>query len=95
MKITKEELSLINFSLKTTGEAGQDGAFVGRTFLADKLKLAIDVFGKMKANTTGDEFIDGEVEFTTEEKMFVLEMIDRAWALQDGTVKISLEEKLK
>ena len=93
MQLTKQELSLLNYSLQTSGtsEAGQP---VIRNFSVGQLKMAIDIFDKLKANTKEEVFVDGELKLTTEEKTFMLGLINRPWSLEDGRVKLELEKKL-
>jgi hypothetical protein len=44
----------------------------------------------------GDVFVDGEIEFSTEEKSFILKYIDgRSFTVLDAEFVLSLKEKLK
>lgn len=98
-----KELLLINHSLKTTPEMGKgrlpSGEMVdvpkGREFRDLKeLKLAISINDKLSSCIENDMFKDGEMEFSTEEKSFLLKLIDRPWGLNEGKEYISLIDKL-
>ena len=95
MKLTKNEFGNINFALLTTGQTSQSGQNVGRTFQANELQKAIDVFSKIEKNSKDGKFVDGECDFGTDEKVFILRLLERPWSLQDGKIKIELEKKLK
>ena len=95
MKLTKEELSLLNVSVRTVYDEKQ---LRERSHPIDRIKTAVSVVEKLMGSTegTGDmrKFVDGEAEFTTSEKSYLLELIDRPWSVEMGAAYCSVAEKL-
>lgn len=103
---TAKELTLINFSLIL----GEDFKPIIIPYdklpmagmIASKMKKHtepdLDETGKQKKDANGEpmtKFIDGEIEFTTEEKSFILSKTKRGWPLADGEIAVSVENKLQ
>jgi len=95
MKTSAQELAIINYSLSTTGQVSQDGRPMPRTFPANELQRAIDLSAKIEKNVKDGAFIDGECDFSTEEKAYIIALLNRPFGLADGKIKIELEKKLK
>lgn len=106
MQIEISELSIINVVLQVKIEKSpqtQQDTMVKRTFSGlEDLKLAISIDDKIKVLTQKvveneievEKFIDGEIEFTTQEKNFLLKLLLQPWAKENGKAVISLTEKL-
>lgn len=65
MEITKEQASVINVSLQINADGSQ------RTFALGDLVKASEIMKEIMKNTVEDHFIDGEIELTAEQKVFI------------------------
>lgn len=87
---TKEEVSIIwnSLNVNSKGEA--------RTFPLAQLKDASEIVASVKAKCVNDKdaFIDGEMEFSTDQKKLIRDCSDKEWVSQVGLAVLSLREKL-
>lgn len=95
MEMTKRELGVINYAI----QMDKDGKAAQYQSLPE-LTTALSVFDKIKAcakkNDEGvEDLADGKVNFTTEEKAFILGKLDRGWTLIDGQDVLSIKKKLE
>lgn len=90
MKVTTWELWVINLVLQI------DKEWKARQFPFAKLKQALDIFEKLKVNVKEDKFIDGELKLTSEEKVFIKELLEeREFGVIDAPSVFSLIDKIK
>ena len=90
MNFTASEFGAINFSIVTTPEMKE------RTFPISELGTAISIADKLKVNVDaeGKNFVDGDVDFSTEEKSIILKLLDREFSIEQGKSVLSLKTKL-
>ncbi len=87
--MTPQELWIINFILQIDWDKA-------RVFPFDQLATAMEIFKKIKAHTKDDVFVEWEVEFTTEEKFILLELMKNIqFSVIQAEHAMSLYEKLK
>jgi hypothetical protein len=98
MKITTQQLGLVNFVLQIDKEGKS------KQFPLAELTLASDIFKEIKKCTEkkmeGEKeieiFVDGEVDITSEQKVFITKLIDeRDWTVQDSEAVFTLKALLK
>lgn len=102
MKLMAQEIALMVYSMKYTTEMTSGVTNTGvsievpkeRKFSDEELSMALPLFGKFKKCVQEDKYIDEEVDLNTEEKAFLLKLINRPWTLQDGEVYLPLKSKL-
>ena len=98
MKLSAQELGLINFSMSVGTEKNQMGQILPKTFPKLEELDALHAFKKISVCTEGEgdkkRFVDGEVQFTTAEKTLILKCLDREWGIQDLEAKVGLCDKL-
>ena len=90
MKITKEQLSIINVILQVDKEGKS------KQFGLSDLSIASDVFKEIKKLVVEDKFTDGEIELTSEQKVFITKLIDeRDWTVMDADFVFALKTLIK
>lgn len=90
MELTATQLGRINIVLQLRDD-GQ-----ARQFPLSELIIANDIYKKMKECSKDEQFIDGKVDFTSEEKVFISKLINqRNWALADAEQVFELQKLLK
>jgi len=90
MKFTPRELGAISTVLQVTSDHKP------RQFVLAELVIASAIFNKLKWATEKDEFIESEIEFTSEQNVFIKKLIeDFAWIVWDGEIVVPLIEKIK
>lgn len=102
MQITAQEIALMVYSMKYTSEMTQGVTNTGanievpkeRKFSDEELTMALPLFGKFKQCVKENQYIDGDIELNTEEKSFLLKLMNRPWTLGDGEVYLPLKSKL-
>jgi hypothetical protein len=92
MQFTKEEIKVAVYSVlvDTDGKS--------KTYGADDLPLAVNIFKAFNVCTNDDEvrsYKDGGVELSTSMKAFLLERLNREWGVGDGQYVLTLKEKLE
>jgi len=103
MIITPQELAILQYSLDfSIDEVVHEGRvyYKPRTFATiTEQKKAFDVLEKIKSAVKTDDkvsyFVETDLEFSTEEKQFILNLIDRPFVASDIAHKLSLYDKLK
>jgi hypothetical protein len=100
MIFSPEEKGLMNFSIQTDGKQ-QVGAN-GQPFYQPKqydimtLQMALDCRKKVIEGSSEDgKLSEGEVDFSTAEKSFLIKILNREWTINDGELALRLIEKLK
>jgi hypothetical protein len=74
-----EQLHIINLAIQTNEDRS------ARVYPLSELKAASDIFVKLKALWVKDNFIAGEIDFSTEEKVVILRLIkERKWTATDS-----------
>ena len=67
-----------------------------RQFPIGDLVIATAIFNKLKSSTEKDIFIESEVDFTSEEKVFISKLVNEfSFPVVDGESVASLLEKIK
>lgn len=92
MKISPQKLSIINLLLQI------DNDWKARQFPIQELSIALEIFSQIKKNVdeSGNNFIDGEITLTSEQKVFLLKLIDeRSWTVVDAEHVFDLKSLLK
>lgn len=90
MKIKANHLAIINLVLNvdTEGKA--------KNYNISDLTKASDIYKEIMKNTKDDRFIDGEVELTSEHKVFINKLVEeRSWSVQDADAVFSLKDMIK
>lgn len=103
MQFTANELGLIIFSLRTTaafqsgkGPTGEVVRVPEKRMFEDVDQLtALTIFRKLKSNCGEGAFVDGELEFSTDEKSLLLKLIKRPWGLDELEIYETLKPKLE
>ena len=89
MLLTKVQLGLINFVLQQDKEGKQ------KQYPLSELTIASDIFKELKKLVVNDLFEDGEVELTSEQKVFIIKLIDdRNWTVNDAEEVFNLKALL-
>lgn len=94
MQLSAIELGVCNVALRTTEQLGQDGRPYPRQLSIDQLEDGVAISKKLKACVQGENFIDGDVEFSTSEKVLILGFLERPWSLDLAEAVVSLKAKL-
>ena len=90
MKITTGQLAIINLVLQIDGEGK------AKQYALSELTTASDIFKEIKKCVEDDKFIDGEINLTSEQKVFLTKLIDeRTWTVNDAEVVFELKTLLK
>ena len=98
MKITSQELAVINVSISVDAEGRPKQFPMNELNLALKISEKIQKFLGKEQEEDGMKFRpfkDGQIELSTEEKSFLLTHIERSWSLQQAQAVIKLKEKLQ
>lgn len=102
MIITAQELAVIKIALDlSTDEITYEGQvyYKPRTYttIAEQ-RVALSVYNKVADSTKEEDgakiLIESEIEFSTEEKKLVLDLIERPFTITDLQYKLSLFDKL-
>jgi len=87
---SKEQLHLINLAIQTNEDKS------ARSYGISELSTANDIFQKIKKQWKDNDFVDGEIGFTTEEKVFILKLVkDRKWTAIDAEFIFSIIKTLE
>lgn len=90
MNITSSQLSIINLVLQI------DSEWKAKQFPLSELVLASDIFKEIKKNVKDDLLIDGDIELTSEQKVFITKLIDeRSWTVTDAENIFEVKKMLK
>lgn len=89
MKFTAPELGTINFMLQLDGEKA-------RVFPFSELGKALSSFKKLTECTKDDMFVEGDIEFSTEEKAMILDLMKNvSFNIGQAESALEVEKKLK
>jgi len=91
MQFTKEQFALMNVALQVTEKKE------ARVFPLGEQKDAMNIYEKLLTHVNEKEnvFMDGEEDFTTQEKALILKLIDREWDVQVLKTVFSLRDLLQ
>lgn len=90
MKITFGQLAIVNLIIQVDSEGK------AKQFALAELTTASDIFKEIKKCVKEDKFIDGEIELTSEQKVFLTKLIDeRTWMVGDSESVFELKTLLK
>tara|TARA_Y100000310_G_scaffold88896_1_gene85986 strand:- start:10606 stop:10914 length:309 start_codon:yes stop_codon:yes gene_type:complete len=101
MELTQQEIKLIDYVLQADKELSQDGTPQPRTYTIKEQTIAIGIFEKVEDVLEEDK--DGNksripelavIEFTTSEKTFLLESLNRKLAIAEARIASPLRTKL-
>lgn len=86
---TAFELWIINFAIQFQWKNPRQYALAW-------LVVASSILSKIKTSVQDDKFIDWDIDFTSEEKVFLKWLIEsEQWTANDGEAVINLLQKLK
>lgn len=95
MKFSKEEVMVIWYALHNDREGKP------KVFLLSQLKDASKIVEQVKEKCLAPEdekgnrdFLEGELEFSTDEKKLIRDVTDREWDVGAGASVLSLRDKL-
>lgn len=90
MKISAGQLAIINLVL----QIDNDGK--AKQYALSELSVANEIFTEVKKNVKEDKFVDGEIDLTSEQKVFITKLIDeRSWTVQDAEAVFDLKKLIK
>ena len=90
IKLSPAQLSIINVVLQVDGEGKAKQYPIG------ELVIASDIFKAIKQCVKDDKFVEGNINFSSEQKVFITKAIDeRSWGVVDAEVIFELKEILK
>lgn len=90
MKITVSQLSIINLVLQI------DWEWKAKQFPLSELLIASEIFKEIKKNVKDDLLIDGDIELTSEQKVFITKLIDeRSWTVTDAEHIFEIKKMIK
>ena len=98
MKINVQQLAIVSYILQLDKEGK------AKQFALAELTIASDVFKELKKCTEkkvvdgkeNEVFKDGEIELTSEQKVFITKLIDeREWTVNDADVVFELKKLIK
>lgn len=90
MKITTGQLAIVNLVLQV------DKEWKAKQYALSELTIASDIFKEIKKCVKDDKFIDGEIDLTSEQKVFITKLIDdREWTVGDADNVFDLKDLLK
>lgn len=90
MNITSSQLSIINLVLQI------DSEWKAKQFPLSELVIASEIFKEIKKNVKDDLLIDGDIELTSEQKVFITKLIDeRSWTVTDAEHIFEIKKLLK
>lgn len=90
MNITSSQLSIINLVLQI------DSEWKAKQFPLSELVIASEIFKEIKKNVKDDLLIDGDIELTSEQKVFITKLIDeRTWTVIDSEIVFEIKKLLK
>lgn len=78
MLFTKEELGAINLTIQVKSDN------TPRLYDLATRRIAESVFDKILASAVEDRYVDAELEFSTQEKAFILTCIPEKQSIADG-----------
>ena len=90
MLFTKEEAAII-WACINTDEKGN-----AKTFSLSQLKDASEILSKVKETCVDKEekFVDGDLDFTTDQKKLIRDCSDREWPATVGSLVLKVREML-
>lgn len=98
MKFKVEEINLMMFSLRTEPSKQTPQGFTARQIPVDKMKAAIAIFEQLETCIKDDNgtkvTVEGDLDFDTAEKNYLLELLKRDWTIDDGKFVMTLLDKL-
>ena len=90
MKLTAQQFGLINMVIQI------DWEWKAKQFPLSELVIASEIFKEIKKNVKDDLLIDGDIELTSEQKVFITKLInERNWTVNDSEVVFSLKDLIK
>lgn len=100
MQYLSRELALMQFVLKVKPSKQEPGKMELQTFVeVDKMKNAIGIEDKLMPHTKDEDgrkfFVDADIDLSTSEKSFLLELLKREWGIDDARTYLALKEKLE
>ena len=89
MKLTAIQHSIINLILQVDPSGEQ------KVYALGQLSMAYEIFKSIWKNIDGECFIEGEVDLSSEQKVFLTRLIEeRNWPVSDGENVLTLKELL-
>lgn len=90
MKLTAQQFGLINMVIQI------DWEWKAKQFPLSELVIASEIFKEIKKNVKDDLLIDGDIELTSEQKVFITKLIDeRSWTVTDAENIFEVKKMLK
>lgn len=89
MFFTKEEVAAVHKTIQVTEEG------TARTYDLSTRRTAESVYDKIMATVQDDMYVDTELEFTTQEKSFIITCLPKKMTIQDGKVLDPLLNKIQ
>ena len=90
VKLSPAQLSIINVILQVDGEGK------AKQYPLSELTVASEIFKAIKQCVKEDKFVEGKLNFTSEQKVFITKQIDeRNWTVVDAEVVFELKSILK
>lgn len=90
MNTTASQLSIINLVLQI------DSEWKAKQFPISELVIASEIFKEIKKCVEWDKLIDGEIDLTSEQKVFITKLIDeRSWTVTDSEIVFEIKKMLK
>lgn len=89
MKLTARQFALINRIIQMDNNWQQKVYFLG------ELSIAFDIFKIIYSNVEWENFIEWDIEFSSEQKVFIKKIIDELqWSVLDAENVLKLKELL-
>lgn len=89
MKLTANQQSIINILIQVDTNGWP------KVYPLGQLSTAHDIFKEIWKNVEWENFIDGEVDFSSEQKVFITRLIDeRNWSVVEAESIFKLKELL-
>lgn len=90
MKLTAQQFGLINMVIQI------DWEWKAKQFPLSELVIASEIFKEIKKNVKDDLLMDGDIELTSEQKVFITKLIDeRSWTVIDSEIVFEIKKMLK
>lgn len=90
MKFTAQQIGIINLVIQTNADGST------RNFPLSELSTASDIYEKLMKNVKDNNFVDGNVDLTSEQNVFISKLLDeRSWSVLDASHVFALKDKIK
>jgi len=90
MELKAGQFGIINLVIQVDSEGK------AKQYNLSDLTIASAIFQEIKKNINGEVFVDGNVELTSEQKVFLVKLIDaRTWTVNDAEAIFQLKELIK